>query len=215
MKSISIWGFILIVHDVVEVVLHCQLHPGYHTKPVETLWLFVTSALPTAHVQYLGANMATDRGGGGGRGEGKGGGEEELVALTKGKRRRRGGGGGPPCPRGTDAVTWERIRVYMQECVRLCGALGSSVTREMDVLASSESLQLVERLRKRCLGSHPVRGEFASVLPWHRSGSWPWRLCEWVRACVCVWEKESECGCPLVWVQVFVCWRLRVFPFTS
>lgn len=52
-------------------------------------------------------------------------------------------------------------------CVCVCVRLGSSVTREMDVLASSESLQLVERLRKRRLGSRTVRGEFASVLPWH------------------------------------------------
>lgn len=27
----------------------------------------------------------------------------------------------------------------------------------------------MERLRKRRLGSSPVRGEFASVLPWHRT----------------------------------------------
>ncbi|KAI9517815.1 hypothetical protein NQZ68_000984, partial [Dissostichus eleginoides] len=39
----------------------------------------------------------------------------------------------------------------------------------MDVLASSESLQLVERLRKRRLGSRPVRGDgldgFVSLNP--------------------------------------------------
>lgn len=34
-----------------------------------------------------------------------------------------------------------------------------------------QSLQLVERLRKRRLGSRPVRGEFASVLPWRWTAS--------------------------------------------
>lgn len=33
-----------------------------------------------------------------------------------------------------------------------------------------QSLQLVERLRKRRLGSSLVRGEFASVLPWRWTG---------------------------------------------
>lgn len=97
--------------------------------------------------------------------------EEEGGFATGGK-----GIDGAPRPRGIYVVTWEHIRVYMQECVRLCEGPGSSVTREMDVLASSESLQLVERLRKRRLGSHPVRGEFASVLPWHRAGLWLWRM---------------------------------------
>lgn len=134
---------------------------------------------------------------------------EEEEGRVEGKKRGKGigevGGGGLVGHRGTGLVTWECIRVYMRKCVRLRWALGSSVTREMDVLASSEGLQLVERLRKRCLGSHPVRGEFASVLPWHRSGLWS---CVSARVrvlvCVCEREKESECAC-LVWVHVFMC----------
>lgn len=42
------------------------------------------------------------------------------------------------------------------------------------------SLQLVERLRKRRLGSGPVRGEFASVLPWQGSGLGLWWWGGWM-----------------------------------
>lgn len=121
---------------------------------MKTLWLPLTSGLPTAHVQYLGANVATDRQEEeeeeGRRGDGWGG-----VASTEGEMASTGGG--PPCPCGTDAVTWEHIRVYMQGCVRLC----------------MQGSGLVGYQGNGCVGlirESPAGGEASEALPWQPPG---------------------------------------------
>lgn len=60
------------------------------------------------------------------------------------------------------------IHVCMQEAP--CASAALRLPRKW-MCWPHQSLQLVERLRKRRLGSSPVRGEFASVLPWRWTGS--------------------------------------------
>lgn len=68
-----------------------------------------------------------------------------------------GGGGWVPCPCGMDTVTWEHIRVYMQECVRLC----------------MQGSGLVGYQGNGCVGlirESPAGGEASEALPWQPPG---------------------------------------------
>lgn len=102
--------------------------------------------------------------------------------------------------------TWVHIHVYMQVRPSVCAWALRLPGKWM--CWPHQSLQLVERLRKRCLGSSPVRGEFASVLPWHWTGLGLWwmemdggEVGGWVGGWVGAME---DCVCVL-YVQRFLC----------
>lgn len=119
---------------------------------METSWLFVTSALPAAHVHYLGANVATDRGGGGGIG----GREEEGGCIDEGEKT------SVRWRRGATVPAWHRR-----------GHMGAYTCLYARVCTSTRGSGLVGYQGNGCVGlirESPAGGEASEALPWQPPG---------------------------------------------